>query len=294
MSHKKRRFIFWIFVFLFCLITFWVSLIASGRRLSFQNPRLIERTGLLFIESIPSGAKIYLNNGQDDDIKKTSFFSKSRDLYSPVKIKNLAPDKYFLRLELENYWPWQKEIYINPGQSLFLEKIVLLQKNQALLILPGPPQKIELLSSAKHLLLTEEKKSFNWEKEIIEDTRMESQEDKNKNLEKAGLDPEIWSTSKDLVFYSQDFEIYSLNSHLKSYLEIRESNEITGLTYDPRGYLIYATEKKIKMIELANRRNIINLLEAENINNIILRNDRSLYFSATINNESGLYKLSVK
>jgi hypothetical protein len=277
------------------MVSIKISLYASGRRLNFKNHQIIEKTGLLTIETNPSEAIITLSNG-DNDIVTPNFWNKKNTMYSPIKIKNLKPDSYRLIIELAGYWPVQKDLRIFPGQSIFIDNIKLFKKSEALMLLEGETQKITLLSDNKHLLLEGDKKTFSWDKDIIEDAMISYVETlSEKNLVKANIVNNNFSIGQgDNVFYSTNFEIYRLDSRLKSTLIIRSSEEIEGLEYDSDRYLIYSTASEIKMVDLKDTTNTISLLKAKDIKNIILKSDRSLYFSSNINGLSGLYKLSIK
>ena len=295
MSHKKRRYLFWFFVVLFIITTTKISLYASGRHLNFKNPQMIEKTGLLTIETQPSGAIISLSDG-DNDVVRGNFWQEKKTMYSPIKIRNLKPDSYRLKIELAGYWPIKKDFRIFPGQSIFIDNIKLFKKTEALMLLPGKPQTIKLLPDNKHLVLEGDKKTFNWADDIIEDAAISYEEiPAEKTLKKAGIENAKFSIGQnDNIFYATDFEIYHLNYQLKSTIVIRSSEEIRGLEYDSDRYLIYSTKSEIKMIDLKDTTNTISLLKAQDINNIVLKSDRSLYFSANINDEKGLYKLSIK
>lgn len=123
MSLKFRRYLYIFFIIAFLAITPLVSFYAVGYKL---NSRFaLERTGALIIDSKPRGANINLAASIDRELFGGLAIRKKRSLKTPAKIKNLLPGEYTVSLELDGYWPWQKKLYIHPGQSTFAETISL-------------------------------------------------------------------------------------------------------------------------------------------------------------------------
>lgn len=71
------------------------------------------------MKSEPTGATIYLNG-------------KPRKETTPARITNLLPDDYTIRVEKENFYPWQKTLPVQSRLTNFAENILLFEKN-----LPG-------------------------------------------------------------------------------------------------------------------------------------------------------------
>lgn len=176
MSHFVRRIIFWSFFVFFIVLTLYFSLLVSGYSITWSNLRgsyklsLLQKTGILALNSTPRGAKIEL----DKNFK--SLFSsrdviKDKKIETPYKIKNLIPGEYYLKLELEGYWPFEKKVYISPGQTSYLEDIVLLKKTLPVMILSSSIQEISINDLSSHLIFLSEKKFFdiNNESEILFD-----------------------------------------------------------------------------------------------------------------------------
>lgn len=106
MTRRYRQFIFWIFVFLFILASIITTLFAQGWRFNFETLRVV-KTGSIFVKTIISGTKLYIN---DEYIGSTSGILN----YSKL-INNLTPKNYNLFIYKEGYYPWNKIVEIKSG-----------------------------------------------------------------------------------------------------------------------------------------------------------------------------------
>jgi len=106
-----------------------------------------------------------------------------------------------------------------------------------------------------------------------------------------------WISDTQLI-YANDFEIwmYDLDSSRKK-LITRISKKITDIAWLPtNGHILFSTNNNINVIELDDREkyNITKLLEANQIKNPALnKTGDTLFFYADLNDEKGVYKLSI-
>lgn len=134
MSTKARKILFTLFIFAFLIITPLVSLYATGYKISLDG-RFLQKTGMLVINSNPSGANIFIDGEPQqrflDELgtKITNKTNKENILKTPAKIKGLVPGEYDISLEKEGYWGWQKKLEITPGNSTFAEDVFLFKNN---------------------------------------------------------------------------------------------------------------------------------------------------------------------
>ena len=135
MSLRFRRFLYIGFILIFLIITPLISLYTTGYKIS--SGFHVQKTGILIIDSEPDQADIYLNNKIQRNFLKTIFTQGKSNITTPAKIKNLLPGEYDVRLERENYWPWQKKLKIKSGQSTFAEDIYLFKHDLPLRLEPG-------------------------------------------------------------------------------------------------------------------------------------------------------------
>ncbi len=155
MSKKLRDWLSIIFIILFIVLTTFTFLYATGHRFAWRWPprfdQILQKTGMLIIETTPSEAIIFL-----DDQEKNTFFwreLKSAPLTSPAKIKNLLPGEYKIRLEKEEYWPLERTIKIYPGQTTYLTNIFMFRRSLPLNIFSGDPQSLNLSPNRRIILL---------------------------------------------------------------------------------------------------------------------------------------------
>lgn len=115
MTLTHRRILYSFFFLIFFITAPIVILWAEGYRYNSTKHRL-QKTGVLFLESKPAGAKIYLN-GKIQKGKTTAHF------------KNLLPDDYQIVIKKDGYQTWQKKITVQPGQTTFAQYIRLFKEN---------------------------------------------------------------------------------------------------------------------------------------------------------------------
>ncbi len=155
MSKKLRDWLFLAFIFLFIIMSVVTSLFASGYRFNLSWPlkfdRLLQKTGTLAVATSPKDAYIFLDNRPQ---KKTAFSLMKKDYIStPAKIKNLLPGEYVLRFEKENYWPLERRIKIESGQTTFAENINLFRSDLPILIQASTSTTISLSMDKNYLYL---------------------------------------------------------------------------------------------------------------------------------------------
>lgn len=118
MSLKIRRIIYGLFIALFLLLAPAVIFYASGYRYNFKKNKLQE-TGALFLETLPKGAAISLEN------QLTGRQTNSQ-------INNLLAGEYPVKLTLDGYHDWQKKLPVYPETVTFAKAVVLFKNNAAI------------------------------------------------------------------------------------------------------------------------------------------------------------------
>ncbi|MFH2136358.1 MAG: PEGA domain-containing protein [Patescibacteria group bacterium] len=114
MTLPYRRIVYISFIAIFLIVTPIVILYTTGYRYNFQTNKL-QKTGILILKSSPLGAKIYLNG----ELRKET---------TPARIANLFPNDYTIKIEKENFYPWQKNLPIESSLTTFAENITLFEK----------------------------------------------------------------------------------------------------------------------------------------------------------------------
>lgn len=111
-----KRLISALLIVLFFLILGYILLIyATGKRLT-RNGDLVG-VGIIQIDTTPDNSKIYINGEHKDD--------------GDTNLENLRPGKYSIKVEKDNYSPWQKEIEVIEGKITPL-KVKLFPSNPSL------------------------------------------------------------------------------------------------------------------------------------------------------------------
>lgn len=116
MSKTFRRLLYISFFLLFFVLTPLFISYALGYRYNFNTSK-IEKIGAFYIKSYPKGANIYIN-----DLKNNN--------KTPSQVTNLRPGEYLVSVSKENYEPWQKNLKLYPGETTFVEDIVLWLQNR--------------------------------------------------------------------------------------------------------------------------------------------------------------------
>ena len=282
MSRKIRRTLFFFFVLLFLTLTPLISLYATGYRINFTWPlkfdQLLVKTGTLILETKPTGAVVTLtNNNQWHFLEK---YFKSGQITTPLKIKNLLPGEYNLTLTLSGYWTFNKTVDINPGESTYLNKIVLFRQDLPAKVLDAALQPLELTADKNHLALMTSQEIVDLKTETTTtDLAWPPTADTASHPDITLIKPSdakliAWVDDNQFL-YANDFEIYRfyIDSGYKQ-LITRLSQPLTGLIYEVGDYIIYSTEKISPPI-----------LNAKG---------DTLYFTAQIGTQEGLYKLAIK
>ncbi len=249
-------------------MTILTSLYASGYKFNLSWPlkfnRLLQKTGMLNVSTLPKNADIFLNNKQQQTPILSLF--KKDFITTPAKIKNILPGEYTLSLQKEGYWPIEKKIRIDSGQTTFNEDINLFKSDTPLLIYQTENENPVLSANGKYLYLNNAGKIITT-KAGLELPFSLNQNDKGlwvKNGDKLFangkiIDPEknIEINFADLVgsgttnWYYDDFnnQIYYSNKDSINRLEPDNktiSTIIKGeeyLSYEPRGDYLFAVVK---------------------------------------------------
>ena len=155
MTKKTRDYIFYFFIFFFVTGTVLISLYASGYKFNLSWPlkfnRFLIKTGMIAVDTVPSGAVVYLNDIPQSNLSLNPF--KTEYLTTAAKVKNVLPGEYTLRLEREGYWPFQKKISIYSGQTTFAEDINLFRNDTPLLIAKAEETEPSLSASRRYLFI---------------------------------------------------------------------------------------------------------------------------------------------
>ncbi len=100
----------------FFIISPTLILYTTGYRYDWKN-RTFLTTGVLSIEGDPRDMRVFINSVE---IEKTV----------PIRLTNLTPNTYRIRLEKEGFIPWEKDITIESNKTTYIKHITLIQQHE--------------------------------------------------------------------------------------------------------------------------------------------------------------------
>ncbi len=156
MSLTTRRILYIFFIILFLIITPMVIFYAAGYKFNLSGVKF-QRTGTFIFDTKPKGAKIFINGQPQQTFFKKYYSQEKSFIKTPAKIKNLLPGEYNIKFELDNYWSWQKKLFIYPGASTYAEDVYLFKKNLPILLLPDKINNSQLSPDKNKLAILTDK-----------------------------------------------------------------------------------------------------------------------------------------
>lgn len=228
MNKRIRDSLFILFIIIFVITTLLVSLYAAGYSIRRTWPprfgQLVERTGMLLLDSEPDGSAIFLNGEKQ---RRSWLLDLGRDeITTPTKIKNLVPGEYTLRLEKEGYWPLEKKIKIESGQATFAEDFILFRRTTPSNIAICAPQDISFGPEKKnYLVLPNDSLVINLKTET------------SSTLTDKGAMPVQWSQNGTQILFSD--KLINLNSGNTNYDLSSLGDSATNFFWDESSKKIY-------------------------------------------------------
>lgn len=132
-----------LFIAAFFLIAPTVVIYSAGYRFDFRNG-LLRETGSLSVDILPKDASVYLDGLKIDE-------------KMPIRLNNISPHKYSLKISAPEYYEWEKQIEIHNNQTTYIKDIVLLRKEKPLLVTNEKAKQLSLSKSGRYLAyLTED------------------------------------------------------------------------------------------------------------------------------------------
>lgn len=160
MNKKTRDWLFRIFVFLFVVITLFLSLYATGYRFNLTWPlsfnHLLVKTGILALDTEPHNATVTISS-ETKISNGFNLFGDKKEIITPAKIKNLLPGDYLISFSLDGYWPYEKKLKVYPEQTTFLENVILFKKSLPLNVYNTTTQDIQYSPNGRYAWLSTDK-----------------------------------------------------------------------------------------------------------------------------------------
>jgi hypothetical protein len=115
MTLKHRRMLYIAFFILFFILAPIIVKLAQGYKFNWNSFNW-QKTGVLFLESKPNKADIYLNGEKQKQQTEALF-------------KNIAPGEYQIDVKKDGYLSWSKKLKITAGETTFAQYIRLFKEN---------------------------------------------------------------------------------------------------------------------------------------------------------------------
>ena len=218
MKLKYRRIIYSLFIVAFFVITSLIIIYAAGYSYNFKNGR-IEKTGILYVESQPKAADIFIN-GQFKD-------------QTPTRFARLLPDTYTVEVKKDGYHSWRKDVEVKSNLTTFHRDIVLFKASLPINLIEGQINIFKVSPNQEKIIYSvikgnnEEFRLYN----IRTDSDFLIKEFNTKNYN--AVDFIGWSPSQRKALFRQtigDFNKYLIVD--SETLKVKELFDITRLNFD--------------------------------------------------------------
>ena len=271
----KRAIAFYVSVLLFFVILPILLSYALGYRIDYMKLKAY-KTGIIFINSKPSGASIYING-------------KLYDSLTPAQIEDLKPGPYKVKVKKESFYPWEEDLMVRPNMVTKADSIVLFPIMQAMNKINNQASYDFTVSDKGPIYYFTESGLYRSDSDGSDTKRLSSYSSWPRNMIKKKFSPD---GDKILCFNEKEISITYLNidkeltkdseSARTENILITEEPIIDVFWYTGSGYIIVVTEKYINVVELrgGGKRNIATLYKFNATPRTVSydSNNGSLYF----------------
>ena len=143
-TRPLRVFMLILFVITFFVIAPLIIMYTAGYRYDWQNG-LLKETGAISVDIEPKDAIVYLNGIKLQD-------------KMPIRLNNIAPAKYSLRITAPGYFDWLKEIEVKNKQTNYIKEITLIKKNKPQILLSEKVKKMALSYDGRFIIYQKQKR----------------------------------------------------------------------------------------------------------------------------------------
>lgn len=137
-TRPLRRAVLCLFIAAFLIAAPLVILYTAGYRYDFKNG-LLRETGSLSVDVEPAAARVSLDN-----------LALPGTL--PIRLKDITPNKYALKISAPGYYDWQKEIEIKNKQTAYIKDVILIRKSQPRLVARGEVSAVSVSPDGRYAL----------------------------------------------------------------------------------------------------------------------------------------------
>ncbi|MEK7211176.1 MAG: PEGA domain-containing protein, partial [Patescibacteria group bacterium] len=145
MTLRIRRILYITLIVAFFILAPVIVLYTAGYRYNFKKYAL-EKTGIIFISTVPSTADIYLDGKKVAD--KTPFI-----------VRNLFPGDYEIKIESPEHLSWNKKLSVQSRLTTFINELALLKKSPPTIFAPGIITAQSISPDKKYIAYAKKEKS---------------------------------------------------------------------------------------------------------------------------------------
>lgn len=277
MDLKTRRILYITFIILFFTITPIISLYASGYKLG--SGFKVQKTGILILDTEPRNAKIFLNGKLQESFIKNIFNPEKNYIKTPAKLKDILPGEYEVKIELENYWTWQKKLVIKSGQSTYAENISLFKKTIPLQLFSGKIEELQFSPDKKDFIISNQDKAILYN---IQNETIVFEKDFLKNSPRASSSRDEWLSDN---YFLIDKVLFERNSQ-KPIINFNESisKNIKNFKTDQSNsdVVYYDTDSAISSYNIATKENTT-IINDVNVIDFLPKNDYLFFIKNNFN-----------
>lgn len=266
MDIKIRRLIYSFFILIFVIAAPLVVLYTAGYRYNFQKHKT-EQVGVLFINTLPKDTQIYINDNLADNNR-------------PLRLANLRPNYYQVKVTKDGYYPWQKTLEVKSQASTLAFDIVLF-KNQSPTITSEKNLKSFALSPNSESLALVASDGV-WFKNLSDNSEKliwSTDGDKIENI--------VWNKDSKhlLIKKSGQFFVLNINEKTAIALDSFQSN-LRQVVWGNNTTLLGLSRKKLLEISFKDKRSSTIVDNVENFSFL----DNNLYLTKNQNDKTVVYK----
>ena len=144
-THSARLLMLILFIIAFFVISPIIIMYTAGYRYDWRNG-LLKETGAISVDVEPKNATVYLNGIKLQD-------------KMPIRLNNIAPAKYSLRIAAPGYFDWLKEIEVKNKQTNYTKEISLIKKNKPQILINGKIDNMAISYDGRFIIYSTQKNS---------------------------------------------------------------------------------------------------------------------------------------
>ncbi len=267
------RFIFYIFVGIFCVVSPLILAFSAGYRFNFTTLTIF-RIGLIIIDGKPQQTNVYQNNRLVSE-------------KLPVRISNVAPDSYQFRLESKGYHDINLERELRSAESLIISPIFLLKKTVPQILEVGEFQNVIYDSSYNNIFL-EKKNNLNYQV-LAYDTK-----EKKLSIWFESYDPIISlipnSNGTNVLVQTKNSVWFVVSSKESRAISLSLTNPMWSRTDADTLFALDSNQTLIKLITNNNQPSIL----SKNVDQFLGVTNSQMYFVKTTSGKTDLIAYSLE